>query len=218
MTLNGQLFGCDVSHYQSTTLVPWDDERIDFGIVKCTDGMSIDSSWEKHFEAIQKANKSVGYYHFFHPEIEIQQQFDNFDRQVSGYIATGDIVPAIDIESFGATHGVTPLWSAPVQAIAQLFTAHYGKPLLYMGVNTWALMGKPPWVSDYPLWVPRYVYDGVMPPPPPINPLNCPCKKNATIWQGRVSALWSVFQHEKIAGAVDQNWAVELPRVEMINT
>jgi hypothetical protein len=79
-------------------------------------------------------------------------------------------------------------------------------------------MGKPPWVSDYPLWVPRYVYDGVMPPPPPINPLNCPCKKDATIWQGRVSALWSVFQHEKIAGAVDQNWAVELPRVEMINT
>ena len=125
----------------------------------------------------KKANKSVGYYHFFHPEIEIQQQFDNFDRQVSGFIATGDIVPAIDIESFGATHGVTPLWSAPVQALAQLFTAHYGKPLLYMGVNTWALMGKPPWVSDYPLWVPRYVYDGVMPPPPPINPLNCPCKK-----------------------------------------
>ena len=58
-----------------------------------------------------------------------------------------------------------------------------------MGVNTWALMGKPPWVGDYPLWVPRYVYDGVMPPPPPINSVNCPCKKAATIWQGRVSIV-----------------------------
>ena len=78
-------------------------------------------------------------------------------------------------------------------------------------------MGKPKWVADYPLLVPRYVFDGVMPPPPPISPHNCPCGKPATIWQGRVSPLWNVFQHEKIAGAVDQNWAVELPRVEKIN-
>jgi GH25 family lysozyme M1 (1,4-beta-N-acetylmuramidase) len=217
MTLNDQLFGCDVSRYQSTTLVPWDDERIDFGIVKCTDGLGIDSNCIKHVEAIRKSNKTVGLYCFFHPEIEIKKQFENFWRQTSSVIAVGDITPAIDIESFGTTHGVTPLWSAPIQALAETFTTYYGKPLLYMGINTWELMGKPTWVANYPLWVPRYVYDGVMPPPPPINNIYCPCKKPASIWQGRVSPLWNAFQYKNIAGAVDQNWAVELPRVEKIN-
>lgn len=212
--MNQILFGCDVSSYQPSTLVPWDDTRIDFGIVKATEGIGIDSALHLHVAAIRKANKALGLYHFFHPEVDVIVQFNTFKNiACSGIIQKGDIVPAIDIESFGATHGVTPSWSAPLKALVDLFTENFGNALLYIGVNSWVFMGKPDWVGSYPLWVPHYMYDGYVPPPWPLSASSCPCKKPATIWQGRVSPLFQQIQNDKAVRAVDQNWAAELPRI-----
>jgi len=209
------IFGCDVSGYQSSTLVPWADPRIGFGIVKFSEAGSAATSTKLHCAALRGANKPMAGYHFFHPECDVRAQFEAFDN-VAASVGYGngnplDVVPALDIECF-AGHGVTPAWNEPLEQLAAMFSDAFAMPLLYLNASTWAALGKPTWILDYPLWVAMYAIDGAV-PRDTLPSKFVPGNGDWTIWQRYVGPLFGTVQNTKARGAVDQNWAKTLPMI-----
>ena len=206
--------GCDVSYCQSPSLVPWGDERVEFAIVKATEGVHTDINAAAHVAKIRAANKPLGLYHFFHPEIDRRAQFEEFDAcsRAVGYGKPGDIVPAIDLEYFHG-HEVLPTWSHPALELAEMFAeAFSARPLLYCSAATWVCMGRPAWVLEHPLWVPMYMIDGYA-PPATLAPKYVPGGGEWAIWQYFVGPLFAEKQASKARGAVDHNRARRLPLI-----
>lgn len=207
------IFGCDVSGYQPSTLVPWEDARIGFAIVKMSEANREATSARLHIPKVRAAGKRLGGYHFFHPEFDPQLQYDEF-YSVSvetGYGTPDDIVPAIDIEYFSG-HGVTPAWCKPLRAFADLIEQAFAKPLLYCSESTWVCLGRPAWLVDYPLWVPAYMADGWK-PKDTLAPGLVPVGAEWAIWQYYVGPLFGTTQDSRARGAVDQNRANYLPLI-----
>jgi hypothetical protein len=213
--MSSLLFGCDVSGWQPSTLVPWSDTRINFGLVKFSEGDGQASSAAGHVAHIRACEKPLGAYHFFHPECDARSQFEAFDGVSSrvGYGKPGDIVPAIDVEYFKG-HGVTKYWTPLLDAFAALLEEGYHcKPMLYINAATWQLLGSPAWVLEHPLWVPFFSLEKH--PAPASLPLSVvPGKlENWAIWQRLGGKLFGNVQEQAAYGAVDQNLAQRLPLI-----
>jgi hypothetical protein len=179
-------YGLDVSGYQPVDRVNWLDPRIGFGIVKASEANAWRSkSTALHVTAIRKAQDArlnnpdpavnvlqMGLYHFFHPDVSAQSQFDNFCAvaALTDY-GIGDVVPAVDLESYltrAATgphnNPVTPAWSAPAEQLCALLAARYGDCITYISYLGWVEMGRPDWVTQYDQWTAYYALNGHLPP------------------------------------------------------
>ena len=217
VTISGLSFGCDVSAYQEPTLVDWDDERINFAILKASENLTEDKRVREHSAAVRSAKKPVGLYQFFHPDTDVSRQFTVFKVVADAveYGGNGDIVPAIDIEYF-RLHEVTPKWCDPLRAFADLLEATFAKPLLYCSRSTWICLGRPEWLLEYPLWVPFYMMDGLE-PTQTLSASHVPGERDDwCIWQRYVGKLFGTKQNTKATGAVDQNWAQRIPRIGVV--
>ena len=214
MTLENLSFGCDISSYQEPTLINWNDERINFAILKASENLTEDKRVRGHAAEVRNAQKPMGLYQFFHPDTDVTRQFTVFKSVADAveYGGNGDIVPAIDIEYF-RLHEVTPKWCEPLRAFADLLEGAFAKPLLYCSRSTWICLGRPEWLLEHPLWVPFYMMDGLV-PPLTLSPSHVPGERaDWCIWQRLVCKLFGGIQNTKETGAVDQNWAQRIPRI-----
>jgi hypothetical protein len=210
------LFGCDVSAYQPTigTLsTPWNDPRIDFGIVKLSESLYETKSATAHCAAIRSAGKRLGAYQFFHPEVDAHGQFEAFDLAAAqaGYGNPDDMVPAVDVEYFSG-HGVSPAWEPLLKELVDYIVEAYNWPLLYCNWETWHLLGEPQWFEKCHLWIPFYSAEGLPMQAPPLNPKHVPAKREDwAIWQFGAGKMFASIQCQK--GGVDQNRANYLPLI-----
>ena len=210
-------FGLDVSSYQDPARMPYADPRVAFVIAKATEGTSRDKRFHAHVSAAVGAGKIVGAYHFFHPEVDPLAASEAFSDAAAecGYGHEGDIVPAIDVEFFAKAHPVDRSWNAPLRQLCDLLEEGFGsKPLLYMGGNTWACLGSPAWTLPYPLWVPMYWADGLVPGQTLADKFVPHRRRDWAIWQRYVGPAFGTIQQSKAGNAIDQNWAQSLPLIQ----
>jgi hypothetical protein len=208
-------FGLDVSYCQALDLVPWENERIDFGIVRATHGATVDVKAEGHCARIHAAKKRLGLYAFFEPAVSAEHHAEAFHSLADkvGFGVEGDLLPAVDLEAYPG-HPVTKAWDVPAGEFVDLLEEIYlAPPLLYLTFGTWVAMGRPLWVTRCNFWIPRYPFQGhpfnLTPPPPSVVPGG-----NAwSIWQYGAGKLFGGVQEDGKPYSVDQNHAQCLPLV-----
>lgn len=177
-------YGVDVSGYQPVNRVDWLDARLGFGFVKASEADAwrskstlqhvrvIRDAQQKRMEDPTKGVLQMGLYHFFHPDVSAQLQFVNFCAVASlTDYGIGDVVPAVDLESYLTrsaagphNHPVTPAWSAPAEQLCSMLAARYGGCITYISYLGWTEMGKPDWVRQYDQWTAYYALNGHLPP------------------------------------------------------
>lgn len=150
--------GIDVSHYQGS--INWDEvvngTPISYVYLKATEGASlVDDTYQRNLTEARRVGLSVGSYHFYRPNVNWQQQFDNMTSIVKA--DEQDLVPIIDIEHRGSVSEDT--FISDLRAFIEKVTAYYGKkPLLYTYHNFYNryLQGQ---FSDYHFMIARYRSD-----------------------------------------------------------
>ena len=177
--------GIDVSHYQGN--IDWEmvasDKNIKFVYIKASEGITISPKhYHLNIKEIRQAGIPVGAYHFFHPDISVQRQFDNFTKQVKK--EDQDLVPLIDVE----TPGKVPKKAVAdsVKKFSDMLEKHYGcRPMIYTGSDFYNnyLSHK---FSKYPLFIARYSTAK-------------PVLKDGAKW-----VLWQFTEKGKVAGIKDK--------------
>jgi len=150
--------GIDVSHYQGS--IDWDavagGTQISYVYLKATEGAAlVDNTYERNLQEARRVGLSVGSYHFYRPNVDWRQQFENMVAVVK--VEEQDLVPIIDIEHRGSVSEAT--FISDLKAFVQKVTDHYGKkPLLYTYHNFYNryLTGV---FSDYHFMIARYRSD-----------------------------------------------------------
>lgn len=123
--------GIDVSHYQGS--IDWDavanGTPISYAYLKATEGASlVDKTYRRNLTEARRVGLSVGSYHFYRPNIDWKEQFNNLTAVVKR--EEQDLVPIIDIEHRGSVS--SDAFIADLRAFIEKVTEHYGKkPLLY---------------------------------------------------------------------------------------
>lgn len=123
--------GIDVSHYQGS--IDWDavvnGTPISYAYLKATEGASlVDDTYERNLSEARRVGLSVGSYHFYRPNVDWKQQFDNMTSVVK--LESQDLVPIIDIEHRGSVS--SDVFIADLRSFIEKVTEYYGKkPLLY---------------------------------------------------------------------------------------
>lgn len=218
-----KLKGCDVSDYQSPTLVDWTKQ--DFGIVKATDGKRPMKRTLAHVAAIRAADDTstarpagvvyrfkpkspvLGLYHFLRADSSIQDQFQAFANvAIACKLGAGDLLPCIDIEDYpGFKLESDPRGhSERAREFAIFCRETFGGAILYIKAYDWMRLGKPGWMLEYPLWVAHYPKEGST------QHLMAPAAiagRSYRIWQRMVGPLGQVLQKSDDPRAVDQNVA-----------
>ena len=130
-TVNQQLQGIDVSHYQGR--IDWRQVarsgEVSYVYIKATEGEKlIDDNYRQNLLGARRAGLRVGSYHFFRPNASVQLQFQNFAQTVN--IQEQDLIPIIDIESRGKMS--LPVFQRNLRQFLDKVERHYGvRPILY---------------------------------------------------------------------------------------
>lgn len=149
-------FGIDVSHYQGH--IKWNEVKkshhpIEFVFVRATMGKDgIDEQFERNWEEVKRVAYIRGAYHYYRPNENSSEQFENFKNQVT--LESGDLPPVLDVEAMSSL-GRDNLRKGVKNWIA-LCEQHYGqKPIVYTG-RTFYLHNLVGAVDDCPLWIAAY--------------------------------------------------------------
>jgi lysozyme len=149
------LKGIDVSRWQKE--VDWiqvRDADITFAFVKATQGSyRLDPYFERNWEGTKKNGIVRGAYHFFKPEIPIQEQITLFTSTVR--LEPGDLPPVLDVEVIDKNVSPEQL-RASIKIWLEAVTQHYGvKPIIYTYQSYYRryLKGHFP---EYHFWIARY--------------------------------------------------------------
>lgn len=153
--VNQHYDGIDVSRHQKT--IDWDklatDKNVKYVYIKATEGQSfVDPKFRENIENAHRAGFKVGCYHFLRTGSRIQDQFENFTRNVKKN--EQDLLPLLDVE-------VRQGWTNQqlrdsVKLFVDLLEEHYGcKPMIYTSSSFFNnILGK--LFADYPLFIARY--------------------------------------------------------------
>lgn len=151
------IFGIDVSAYQGN--INWSEVRsshhpIEFVFIRASMGKDgIDDEFNVNWEACKQQEFLRGAYHYYRPNENSSDQFNNFKNHVT--LVSGDLPPVLDIEKesqFGNDNLVKG-----VQNWLDLAEAHYNmKPILYTGLDFYNQNLKGKISTDYPLWIAAY--------------------------------------------------------------
>lgn len=184
MTAPALLYGCDVSHYQSTSApagVAWPTlaKGSQFVLVRASYGTWKDPSAIGHIGRGRDAGMQVGLYHFFRSSQPIADQLSVFCAVAHDVgLRAGDICPMLDVEDDGAKGPkIDPSWQPTVQAMVDGLVSAFGAVLIYMTQRDFGRLGKPAFILDHELHVAHYT--GA---PAPATPGNKPWR----IWQHRI--------------------------------
>lgn len=150
------IFGIDVSHYQG--LINWEEVRtsrhpIEYVFIRATMGVNgKDRHYKRNWESVKRHNYIRGAYHYYRPNENSTEQFENFRSSVK--LEKGDILPVLDIED-ESKFGRANLREGVLNWL-KLAEEEYGvKPIIYTSLNFYKknLEG---YVEGYPLWIAAY--------------------------------------------------------------
>jgi lysozyme len=156
-----QVQGLDVSHYQGD--INWESVKLkgyEFAFIKATEGNDfLDPDFATNW-ASAKANTVIrGPYHFFHPEISVNEQVEYFLKTI-GTLDSGDLAPALDLESpdlwtgLSAENAVDLVieWCSSVASRLNLTPYIYVSPSFATDIlkNNTRLAAYPLWIAEYP--------------------------------------------------------------------
>lgn len=180
--------GIDVSHYQGD--INWSDlkkhNQVHFAFVKATEGLHfVDPRSQDNFRGLKQADIPFGSYHFFHPNLNAEQQARFFIQHVSRPLV---MPPVLDIE---LSQGMKP---EQIRAAAKIWLTKVEqdlgcKPIIYTGLDYWkSFLG--PEFNDYKIWLAEYQ-----------NKLFTPA--DMAPW-----SIWQSTEHDSVQGingSVDKN-------------
>jgi GH25 family lysozyme M1 (1,4-beta-N-acetylmuramidase) len=205
------IHGVDLSSFQGTWLVP---QMIDFAIVRATFGVKRDKRTVEHVEALRKRTAcAIGLYHFYVPGQSTSEQMGAFEDAADACgIVEGDLIPWVDVESPKGDGSMPPRpeWCEQLHDVVLSLQEMFGQAGIYITQRDWALLGKPEWMLELPLWVAHWRSS----PGAPASPGGVP----PVLWQYRVGP-WArgglhTGQHAH-PRAIDHDCCVasELPRI-----
>lgn len=147
--------GIDVSRYQG--VIDWErvakEGQISYAYMKATEGAQlVDRTYAYNIKSARQAGLSVGSYHFYRPNVSIDEQFLNLTANVLK--EDQDLVPMIDIETAGNVSNERLV--SDLKTFLRWVTEHYGKkPLLYTYQNFYNkhLVGR---ISGYQWMIAKY--------------------------------------------------------------
>lgn len=151
----GYVFGIDVSKYQGE--IDWSKvgrhHPIKFVFIRSTMGINgKDAFFQRNWEGAQEEGFIRGAYHYYRPNENSTQQFENFASIVK--LESGDFVPVLDIEA-ESDHGRDNLRKGVLNWLL-LAEKEYGvKPIIYTGLKFYKHVLKG-YVDEYPLWIAAY--------------------------------------------------------------
>lgn len=150
------IFGIDISHYQG--VINWNEVRtshhpIEFIFIRATMGSDgKDYQFKKNWTKAKEHGYLRGAYHYYRPNENSVEQFDNFKNTVS--LNRGDFIPILDVEK-ESKFGKENLQQGVLNWL-KLAEQHYGvKPMVYTGLSFYKDNLKD-LINDYPLWIAAY--------------------------------------------------------------
>lgn len=142
--------GIDISHWQKD--IDLSKVTCDFVIAKATEGINYtDPCFEGFMRQAESLGKSIGFYHFAHPEKNTAKaEALYFYSHVEKYIGKG--IPVLDWESSGKAN-VT--WAK--QWLDQIYALTGVRPLIYMSeavanAYNWSSVAN----ANYGVWIAKY--------------------------------------------------------------
>lgn len=170
----GTIYGIDVSHHQKnidwTQVKYWKDNKISFVYIKATEGATyIDPKYQQNFTGASKNNILVGSYHYFRTTSSVEEQFENFIKNVDK--SKQDLIPLVDVEEKKNWNDCE--FHKNFQKFLNMVENHFGqKPMIYTVNNFFNshLSGK---YNSYHFLIGRYGENS----PKMID------KSNWTVWQ-----------------------------------
>jgi lysozyme len=204
------ILGIDVSNYDPN--VKWLDvaatNSATFAFAKASEGKNFrDQSFANHWSGMRSAGIIRGAYHFFLPDVSVDDQVDNFISML-GQLSPGDLPPALDLEPF--PDSVKARWesvslsdriSRTREWLEKVENKLGKKPIIYTLASFWEeFMDDTEDFVDYPLWVANFV---------PISSINT--RKPAVPannWGGNGYAIWQFTDTgtvRGVSGYVDRN-------------
>jgi lysozyme len=178
------IYGIDVSHHQGkidwTKVEKWKNKKIQFVYIKATEGATYrDKTYKKNFKEARLNGFLVGSYHYFRTTSSIQDQFENFIKNVDK--DQQDLIPLIDVEE--KKNWNDKVFHENFQQFLDMVENHFGsKPMIYT-VNSFYnhhLSGR---YKSYHFLIGRYGR----------NPPNMRDRSNWTVWQfserGKVNGI-----------------------------
>ncbi len=155
---NNQLYGIDISHYQSEKEdINWslvaknNDPKISFAYIRTTMGKDgKDKDFKYNFSEAKKNGIKVGVYHYYRPNENSIEQFDNFLKNTP---EIGDLPPVLDIEEI-SEFGSKNLRKGIINFLELTEKNYKKKPIIYAHQNFYntQLRNK---LLDYEVWIAR---------------------------------------------------------------
>ena len=185
--------GIDVSHYQGN--IDWarvaNETNIKFVYIKATEGSTYkDSLYRRNTEQARQAGIAVGSYHYFHPNVPVATQYNNFMSLVD--LSTQDLIPVVDIEEKGRKPSKQICDS--LDKFSSMVLAQWGtRPIIYTHQRFYNYLLQRSF-DDHILWIARYGAFKFKPSPSLEDAREC------TIWQYSNRGIV-----EGIKGQVDLN-------------
>lgn len=147
--------GIDISHHQG--VIDWQvvaqSGMVKFAYIKASEGASHQDTKHKYnTEQARAAGIAVGSYHYFLPEVPIEQQYNNFMQMVD--ITTQDLIPVIDVEERALKPSKQICDS--LKKFTALIEAQWGvRPIIYTHQRYYNTMLQQSFDNQI-LWIARY--------------------------------------------------------------
>ena len=159
----GFAFGIDVS--DNNGVIDWSKvatqkktkDPIRFVIIRSSMGNNkIDSRYTQNYTEAKKNGLIVGSYHYYRPNENSNQQFENFKKVLR--LEKGDIMPVVDIEVNPKVQSMKSL-KVGLRNFLDLVEKEYGvKPIIYTKLSMWRDYLQNDF-SDCVVWIAAYSTD-----------------------------------------------------------
>jgi len=194
--INDKIHGIDISHYQDNNAkIDWakvaqnKNPKITFAYIRTTMGADgKDNAFEYNFREAKKHGIKVGVYHYYRPNENSTEQFENFLKNTP---EIGDMPPVLDIEET-SEFGSRNLREGMMNFLKLIQRKYKKTPIIYAHqrfYNTY-LRNK---FSTYQFWIARQ--NGFKD-----SPDNNEMKKEPFLFDGRCPLIWQYSGTGTISG------------------
>lgn len=181
--------GIDISHWNHPDVIRQNRDKIDFVMMKASEGRSYaDRTAPKFAEEALAMDKLIGFYHYARPESGStpEQEAQNFLSRIRSYVDAHKCVMALDWE--GKAHKCSIDWA--IRWLDYIRNVTGVSPMFYTSQSELSKYGKIA-EKDYGLWVAKWIKGATLDKIPESRP-----DKHA--W-----SVWAIWQYSNGNGYLD---------------
>jgi len=158
---NFDIYGIDISRHNGK--INWDKvkkegringKHVIFAIIKASEGRKLkDKKYRYNRKNARRCGIITGAYHFYRPEVNSMEQFENFKK--AARLVKGDLPPVLDIEKRGnLSYG---RYTQGILNLLKLMENHYGAtPVIYASPALYSTLMRKQEFHRYPVWIATY--------------------------------------------------------------